>query len=297
MIEINNVPVEDTFCEAFSGLYSRVILTAENKKRLKKSSCDSTALPLTVFDESEAGIEKWLSDEETPDGREGRVLQFWVNKASGVDKLEKEFAKRVRQGILVVPGTRVFDYSHKKEEFSTIERIGHCGDGFEWIEQRFGRQMINVPIMMGEFLIEEKISYSEGVMGGNIWFLCENYDSGIKAGEKALKAIKETNGVITPFDICSAGSKVETNYPEIGPTTNHPYCPTLKNKIDDSKVPEDVESIPEIVINGINKYKVEEAMKKGIIAASKVEGVKKITAGNFGGNLGSYKIELADLFD
>lgn len=295
MFEINEVPIEDTYCEAFSGLFTRVCLTADND-RLKKASFNSTALPLTVFDESEAGVESFLDGKNTPDGRDGSILQFWVNKKGGIKKLEEEFAKRVRQGILVVPGTRVFNRNDFDNQFSTMEKIGHCGDGYEWIEERFGREVINIPIMMGEFLIEEKLGFGEGVMGGNIWIYCDSYESGVKAGEVALNSIKEVDGVITPFDICSAGSKVETNYPDIGPTTNHPYCPTLSNKIEDSRVPKNVESIPEIVINGVSEEAVKDAMIAGIKSATEVDGVVRVGAGNFGGDLGSYNISLKQLF-
>ncbi|PTD94047.1 formylmethanofuran--tetrahydromethanopterin formyltransferase [archaeon SCG-AAA382B04] len=296
MFKVNEVPIEDTYCEAFEGVFTRVLLTAKNSKRLKKSAQGSTALPLTVFDESETGVESYLDSDLTPDDRYGAILQFWVNKKSGKEKLEEEFAKRVRQGILVVPGTRVFNWNDFKDKFGTLKKIGHCGDGYEWIEERFGRQVINIPIMMGEFLVEEKIGYDVGVMGGNVWFYCDSYDSGIRAGEAFLDSTKDVEGVVTPFDICSAGSKVETNYPEIGPTTNHPYCPTLKDKIDSSKVPEGVKSIPEVVINGRNEKSVKKAMKEGIKSATSVDGVIKIGAGNFGGNLGRYKIYLKNLF-
>lgn len=297
MFEINNVPVENTFCEAFDGLFTRVLVTAPDEVRLKKAAYNSTALPLTVFDESEAGVEAFVSEETTPDGRKGAVLQFWVNKTGGREKLEEEFAKRIRQGVLVVPGTRVFNYNSYSKKFSTMEKIGHCGDGYEWNEERFGRRVINIPIMMGEFLIEEKIGYDEGVMGGNIWLYCDSFESGIKSGEAVLDSLKSLEGVVTPFDVCSAGSKVETNYPKIGPTTNHPYCPTLAGKIKESNVPEDVESIPEVVINGVDEESIMKAMKKGIENATKIEGVKKIGSGNFGGDLGSHKIYLGELFE
>ncbi len=149
--------------------------------------------------------------------------------------------------------------------------------------------------MMGEFIIERKLGVAKGIMGGNIWFLCDSQDTAIEAGDKAVAAVAEVDGVITSFDICSAGSKVETNYPEIGPTTNHPYCPTLKEKIKDSKVPEDVESIPEIVINGVTLEKVKEAMTAAMKSVNDIPGVKKISAGNYGGSLGKHRIYLKDL--
>jgi formylmethanofuran--tetrahydromethanopterin N-formyltransferase len=103
--------------------------------------------------------------------------------------------------------------------------------------------------------------------------------------------------VVTPFDVCSAGSKPETRFPWIGPTTNHPYCPSLRRRLGkDSRVPANVRYIPEIVINGISLDAVKEAMKAGIEAASEVEGVLRISAGNYGGRLGEFKIHLRELF-
>jgi formylmethanofuran--tetrahydromethanopterin N-formyltransferase len=127
--------------------------------------------------------------------------------------------------------------------------------------------------------------------------MCKTRKAVMDAGKKALEAISQVEGVITPFDVCSAGSKTETNFPLIGPTTNHPYCPSLKEKQGkDSKVPEGVDYIPEIVINGVSLQAVKEAMKAGIDAALGVDDVVKISAGNYGGKLGDYKIYLRELF-
>ncbi len=298
MLEINGVEVEDTYCEAFEGIYTRIMVTAKHIWLLKKAAYGSTALPSTVFGESEAGVESFLSPEETPDGRHGAILQIWVPKTKNfMDKLLRETGKRIRQGILVVPTTRVFDASIAGEKFDANLNVGRCGDDYQWFEQRWGREMIIVPIMFGEFAIERYLGYAEGVAGGNVWFFCESEDSALEAGELAVEALKRLEGVITSFDICSAGSKVETKYPEIGPTTNHWYCPSLKGKIPDSKVPDGVRSIPEIVINGINLEAVEKAMYVCMKVASRVDGVLKISAGNYGGKLGKHKIYLKDLLE
>jgi formylmethanofuran--tetrahydromethanopterin N-formyltransferase len=127
--------------------------------------------------------------------------------------------------------------------------------------------------------------------------MCKTKKAVVEAGKKALQAIGEIEGVITPFDICSAGSKTETCFPLIGPTTNHPYCPSLKEKLsNETKVPKGVGFIPEIVINGVSMRVVKDAMKAGIEAASKTDGVVKISAGNYGGKLSDYKIYLRELF-
>jgi formylmethanofuran--tetrahydromethanopterin N-formyltransferase len=272
--------VEDTYCEAFDGLVARVCVTARDERRLKQAAYNATALPCTVFGESEGGIERWLNEQETPDGRTGALIQLWVNYGEGApQKLEYEVAKRIRQGILVVPTTSVFNALESPDKMETMARIGHCGDGYETIEQRFGRNVIAVPIMMGEFVIERYLSYQKGVMGGNVWFFCESVAAALEAGEAAIAAIEKIDGAITPFDICSAGSKPETNYPEIGPTTNHLYCPTLTRKLTASKVPAGVQCIPEIVINGISLDSVKEAMRAAKASLGFQQG---ITAANWG---------------
>ena len=294
--------IDDTYAEAFDGLYFRVLVTASDKSTLIRAAEDSTATPSTVIGRIEGGIEQWVPRSETPDGRLGVILQFW----SGIDEKKpleesvrrfyKEFSYKVRQDILVKPFTAVFDAClNPIGKIDTLELIGHCGDGYEWIEEQYGREMIIVPIMVPDFKIERFIGYGRGVMGGNFWYMCRTKRAVLRAGRKALKAISQVKGVVTPFDICSAGSKPETKFPQIGPTTNHPYCPSLKNKLGaESKVPKGVRYIPEIVINGLTLEAVKKAMKAGIEAVSSVDGVVKISAGNYGGRLGKYKIYLRE---
>ncbi|MFQ6064082.1 MAG: formylmethanofuran--tetrahydromethanopterin N-formyltransferase [Candidatus Bathyarchaeia archaeon] len=298
------VKIEDTYAEAFEGLYSRVIITADDEEVLRGAAMDATATPSIVIGRTEGGVERWLNEKETPDKRKGAILQFW----GGIDKrkplndsvknFEVEMSYRIRQDILVKPFTAVFD-AHRNPEgkIDTMERIGHCGDGYEWVERLYGRDMIIIPLMASDFWIERFLGYGRGVMGGNFWYMCKSKEAVIKAGVKALQAIRQVDGVITPFDICSAGSKPETKFPWIGPTTNHPYCPSLKKRLGkQSKVPEGVSYIPEIVINGVSLDAVKEAIKTGIEAAEEVDGVLRISAGNYGGKLGEFKIYLRELF-
>jgi len=296
--------IEDTYAEAFDGIVSRVVVTADHKEVLEKAAEDATATPSIVIGRIEGGIEKYLNKKETPDGRNGALLQFWggidENKPveEAVKKCGTELSYRIRQDILVKPFTAVFDALPEADgKMGMMERVGHCGDGFEWEEQRYGRNMIVVPLMVSNFLIENELGYARGVMGANFWFMCKTKRAVMEGGRKALDAIHQVPGVITPFDVCSAGSKPETNFPLIGPTTNHPYCPTLKERLGkESKVPEGVNYIPEIVINGISLEAVKEAMKASIRSASKVDGVVRISAGNYGGKLGKHKIYLRELF-
>jgi formylmethanofuran--tetrahydromethanopterin N-formyltransferase len=296
--------VEDTYAEAFEGIYCRVVVTADDEETLRKAALHATATPSIVIGRIEAGIERWLGEKETPDGRKGVILQFWGGIDSkkpfsdSLKKFEIELSYRIRQDILVKPFTAVFDaLQNPLGKIDMMERVGHCGDGYEWEEKRHNRQVIVVPIMVPDFIIERFLGYARGVMGANFWIMCKTKEAVMEAGARALEAIHKVEGVTTPFDICSAGSKPETRYPWIGPTTNHPYCPSLKKQLGkESKVPEGVNYIPEIVINGVSLEAVKKAMKAGIEAALKVRDVVKISAGNYGGKLGDYKIYLRELF-
>jgi formylmethanofuran--tetrahydromethanopterin N-formyltransferase len=297
--------IEDTYAEAFSGLYCRVTVTADDEKTVKKAADDATATPSGVIGRLDSGVERLLGKNETPDNRKGAILQFWKGLDIGkplqgmLERFEKELSYRIRQDILVKPFTAVFDALSVKPEgkMDMMERVGHCGDGYEWEENLYGKKVIVVPIMVPDFLIERFIGYSRGIAGGNFWYMCKTKKQVVDAGKKALAAIHQVKGVITPFDVCSAGSKTETRFPLIGPTTNHPYCPSLKRKLKtESKVAEGVNYVPEIVINGISMDVVRKAMKAGIKAALSVDGVMRVSAGNYGGKLGEYKINLKELF-
>jgi formylmethanofuran--tetrahydromethanopterin N-formyltransferase len=297
--------IEDTFAEAFDGLYVRIMVTADDEKTLRKAAEDATATPSAVIGRLEGGVEKWLSGKETPDKRRGAMLQLWKGLEKGkplesvVERFEKELSYRIRQDILVKPFTSVFDALSVKPEgrMDMMERVGHCGDGFEWEKQLYGRCMIVVPVMVPDFLIERYVGYARGVSGGNFWMMCRTKKAVREAGKAALEAIGKVEGVITPFDVCSAGSKTETKFPLIGPTTNHPYCPSLREKLGrESLVPDGINCIPEIVISGVSMRAVKDAMKVGIEASLTVDGVVKVSAGNYEGKLGEYKIHLRELF-
>jgi len=296
--------IEDTYAEAFAGVFCRVIVTADDERTLRRAAEDSTATPSVVIGRVEGGVEKWLSENETPDKRKGTVLQFWgeINPkktfAESLKKFEAELSYRIRQDILVKPFTAVFDALPDAEgKLDMMERVGHCGDGYEWTEKRHGREVIVVPLMVPDFIIERYLGYARGVMGANFWVMCKTKEAVKAAGEKALEAIHTVKGVVTPFDVCSAGSKPETRFPAIGPTTNHPYCSSLKPKLGKtSLVPNGVNYVPEIVINGVSMEAVKKAMKAGIEAVLNVDGVVRVSAGNYGGKLGEFKIHLQELF-
>jgi formylmethanofuran--tetrahydromethanopterin N-formyltransferase len=294
--------VEDTYCEAFEGLVVQLLITASDDSFLSRAANAFTALPSTVFGDAEGGIVKWIPKNSTIDGRPGTIVQLWVTGSNqkAIDKLYDRLGKRLRQGVLVVPTTAVFDAFPWicENHFNMTNNVGHCGDGYEWFEKKHGKTLISVPIMMGhDFLIEEQLSYANGIMGGNLWLFCDTVKNGILLGRKAVDIIAKLDNVCTTFDVCSAGSKPETKYPEIGPSTNHPFCPTLKTKLSppEFKVPDGVKSIPEIVFNALDLDTIKLTMLKVIKGLKGQDGLLKISAGNYGGKLGKYKIFLKEL--
>jgi len=299
-----NKKIDDTFIEAFSGLFCRIIVTADDVETLCRAASDATATPSVVIGRTEGGVERYLSSEETPDSRVGALLQLWgeLNPkktfTESLEKFEKELSYRIRQDILVKPFTAVYDALPEAEgKMDMMERVGHCGDGYEWTETRHGRKVIVVPLMVPDFVIEHYIGYGRGVMGGNFWLMCTTKEALKEAGAKALDAIHDVEGVVTTFDVCSAGSKPETNFPQIGPTTNHYFCPSLKARLGkDSKVPDSVNYIAEIVYDAVSVDALKQATKVGIEAVLDVEGVVRVSAGNYGGKLGQYQIPLRELF-
>src|SRR5512138_3770246 len=206
-----NPLIDDTYIEAFKGIFCRVIVTADDQEAVRKAAEDATATPSVVIGRTEGGIEKYLNGGQTPDGRKGAILQFWgeINSKKtskeSLEKFEKELSFRIRQDILVKPFTAVFDAMPRAEgKLDMMERVGHCGDGYEWEEKRFGRDVIVVPLMVPDFIIERYIGYARGVMGGNFWIMCTTKKALKEAGEKALRAINKVYGAVTTFDICSA---------------------------------------------------------------------------------------------
>ena len=291
--------VEDTYFEAFRGFHVRLLITGPTEKIVKKAAYDSTATPCAVIGRPEGGVEGFLDPSQTPDGRFGAVVQFWID-VNHYNDFPVELSYRIRQDILVKPFTRVFDYfegDSSDSSFVDMESVvGRCGDGYEKIVEEYDRTMINVPLAVPDFQIQKSLTFSSGIMGANFWYLCSDEQSVLDAGDAIIDAINDVEGAITPFDVCSAASKPETNYPEIGPTTNHYYCPSLKEELCEvSKVPEGVNYIPEIVINAIDEDAMREAVRKGIDAALEFDGVVKISAGNFGGSLGDMNFNLLDI--
>ena len=61
-----------------------------------------------------------------------------------------------------------------------------------------------------------------------------------------------------------------------------------------SELPEAVNSVLEIVIDGLDRAAIEDAMRAGLDAACR-PGVVQISAGNYGGKLGKHLFKLHEL--
>jgi len=292
--------IEDTYAEAFAGYYSEILITAKNRNWLMAVVNSATGFATSgVGCSCEAGIDQILDPENTPDKRIGATLQFWIASwdKDPVRALELELIHRIGQCVLTAPTTAVWNATESVEKFDIGRKMGFFGDGFQKEEKLYGRNMVNIPRMMGEFLIEKEIGYGKGVMGGNLWFFSTSEDSALKAAERAVHAINSIDGVVTTFPggVCAAGSKVGSRYKFLIASTNEKFCPALKDEIEDSRVPENVNSISEIVFNGVNENIMKEAMHHAIEAARETKGLMKISAGNYGGRLGKYKIYLRNM--
>ncbi len=297
-MEINGVEIEDNFAEAFGIKVSRILITAATKKLALVAATEATGYGTSVIGcPAEAGIDGYVPPQKTPDGRPGYVIMICnMNK----DKLDHELLERVGMCILTAATTAVFDWMDiPDEKLKTGQKLKFFGDGYEQTLDIQGRKIHSIPLMSGDFLVEAELGIRAGVAGGNFFILAENQPAGLLAADAAVDAIEAVPGAITPFPggIVASGSKVgSTKYKFLGASTNEKMCVTLKDEVEGCQIPENVNGVYEIVIDGVDEDAVKAAMKAGIEAAVKIAGVIQISAGNFGGNLGKYQIKLHELF-
>lgn len=296
-MELNGVEIEDTYAEAFPIKVARVLITAATKHWAQVAAQEATGFGTSVIMcPAEAGIEKFVSGDETPDGRPGVYIQICT---FGYKSLEQQVLERVGQCILTAPTTAVFNgLPDAEKQFDTGFKLKFFADGTETETEIAGRKMHRIPMMEGDFLVENSIGAVDGVAGGNFFMLADSQMSGLTAAEVAVAAIQELEGSITPFPggIVSSGSKPGANkYKFLKATANEKFCPSIKDQIEGTEIPDDVNAVYEIVINGLSVDAVGKATAAGIKAAVTIPGVKSITAGNYGGTLGPYKFNLHDL--
>jgi formylmethanofuran--tetrahydromethanopterin N-formyltransferase len=296
VLTIHSTLIEDTFAEAFPMTGSRLIVTAETPEWARTAAREATGYAASVIGcDVEAGIERELSAEETPDGRPGiSVLMFAFSR----DALQKAVVNRVGQCILTCATTACYNGLPPIKD-KTIRVGGNLrffGDTFQFSKKLDGRRFWRVPVMDGEFVCEDVFGTVKGVAGGNFLILGESQKSALAAAESAIAAIGQVGGVICPFPggIVRSGSKVGSRYKKLKASTNDAYCPTLRGLVN-SSLPEGVNAVYEIVIDGLDLAAVEQATRAGALAACR-PGIIRISAGNYGGNLGPFHIYLHKLF-
>jgi formylmethanofuran--tetrahydromethanopterin N-formyltransferase len=287
--------IDDTYAEAFSSLYAEALVTAADRRWLDAAVSAVTGhASSTVMCDCEAGLVAYAA--ETPDGRPGAVVQFHVPRfrKDRVRALELVLIRRLGQNVLTCPTAAVWNHIESSARYRIGRKLAYFGDGFQERGERHGRRVWVVPVMGGEFTCETRFGYAEGVMGGNLLMLGRDLDAALAAAERALAAIHRVDGVITPFPGgCTwSGSKAGSRYRFLIASTFQSFCPTLRTRVPDSKIPEGVEAVIEIIINGRSLEAVREAMFAGIRAARETPGLVGISAGNYGGRLGRHKIPL-----
>ena len=300
-MNINGITIDDTFAEAFNMRATRVIITALNLKWAYHAANAMTGFATSVIGCGvEAGIERELSADETPDGRVGvSVLLF----AMGSKVLMQQLETRMGQCILTCPSTAAFA-GIEPEEGLVVDPINlgahlrYFGDGFQTSKLISGKRYWRIPVMDGEFLVQESTGMVRAIGGGNFLILATSQESALNAAETAIEAMKKIPNVIMPFPggVVRSGSKVGSKYPKMFASTNDAFCPTLKG-LTKTELDDDIESVLEIVIDGLTFDDIANAMKVGIeaICALKSSGVKRISAGNYGGKLGPHHFKLREI--
>jgi len=293
---INGIKIENTFAEAFPMKAVRLIITADSKYWLKQAVNNMTGFATSVIAcGCEAGIEKEIRSSETPDGRSGIAVLLFAMDSKG---LAKQVLRRVGQCILTSPTTACFSGLESDEKIDLGNAIRYFGDGFQVSKKINDKKIWRIPVMEGEFVIEDKTSITKGIGGGNILIIGDSNQEVLKSAEAAVKEMRKVNNIILPFPggIVRSGSKVGSKYKSLIASTNDAYCPTLKG-ITKTKLSKNNESVLEIVIDGTNEKDISLAMKKGINIICKKfnKGIKSISAGNYGGKLGPYHFHLRNI--
>jgi formylmethanofuran--tetrahydromethanopterin N-formyltransferase len=294
---INGTEIEDTFAEAFGMSATRIIITAINSRWAHIAGETMTGFATSVIGCGvEAGIEAEIPSDETPDGRPGvSVLLFGMSGKA----LAKQLETRVGQCVLTCPTTALFAGIDGEKRMPLGKNLRFFGDGYQISKQIGGTRYWRVPVMDGEFLCEETVARVPAVGGGNFLVLAETQQQALTACEKAIQAMHHLPNVIMPFPggVVRSGSKVGSKYKALMASTNEAYCPSLRGLVK-SKLDPEIGSVMEIVINGLSDTDVSLATRTGISAVCELgaaAGIRRISAGNYGGKLGQFQFHLREL--
>ena len=290
---IQSTEIIDTFAEAFGMWGSRVIITGETEKWAMAAARAMTGFATSVIGcRCEAGIEREIPADETPDGRPGVSVLLFAGSAKGVGN---RLVERIGQCVMTCPTTSCFNGLDVEQKVIVGGKLRYFGDGYQASKVLGNQRLWRIPVMEGEFLIDEVFGVQPAVGGGNFLVLGKDLSITLQAVEAAVDVMR-IEGVILPFPdgVVRSGSKPGSKYKELPASTNDAYCPSLRGCAPKTDLPEEVSCVLEIVIDGLDEAAVAESMRLGINAAVRA-GVVQITAGNYGGNLGEYHLHLHKL--
>ncbi|GAB4244202.1 MAG: formylmethanofuran--tetrahydromethanopterin N-formyltransferase [Thermoleophilia bacterium] len=294
-MRINGVEIEDTFAEAFEMWSARLIITAHNQPWALTAAQAAVGFATSIIGcGCEAGTNDLPAGEQTPDGRPGVAALFFTTSRQG---MEAQLLQRVGQGVMTSPTSACYNGLDVDDTIKVGGKLRYFGDGFQSSKLLDGRRLWRVPVMDGEFVVEESFGVCKAVGGGNFFIMAEDLEAALAAAEAAVTAMRAVPGVIMPFPggIVRSGSKVSSRYKGQHVSSNTPYCPTIRPLVA-SALPKGVEAVLEIVIDGLEEETVREAMRVGVVKAC-LPGVVRISAGNYGGTLGRYQFHLRDLVE
>jgi|TARA_B110000977_G_scaffold201462_1_gene296169 formylmethanofuran--tetrahydromethanopterin N-formyltransferase len=295
--------IDDTYAEAFKSLYVEFLITAKNRKWVDHAVNAAVGNgSSSILCDCEAGMDRYVGpggDESfiTPDGRPGAIIQmhvprFWKDRN---DRIEKSALVRISQNVMTCPTASCFNLIDSEEYFHMGRKVAYFGNGYQKRIERFGRKMWWVPILGGEYIMDRRLGRADGLMGGNLWFFGKDTDSALEAAEKGCEAIAPVDGVITTFPggVAGSGSKAGSDYDFTIASTFEKFCPLLQDDPTVEKgLPEGVNSVMEIIMNGRDMDCIIKATQAAINASKDTEGLLMISAGNYGGRLGKSFIYL-----
>lgn len=295
--------IDDTYAEAFRSIYVQFLITARDRTWVQHAVNAATGNgSSTIMCDCEAGLDRFVGpggDESfpTPDGRPGAIVQLHMPRfrKDRVEALEKSALTRISQNVMTCPTAACFNLIDNENYFKMGRKVAFFGDGFQKRIERHGRKMWWVPTLGGEFILDRRLGYENGLMGGNLWFFGEDADSALDAAMKGVEAVESCPDVITTFPggIAGSGSKAGSRYSFSIASTYERFCPALRDVPKaKSQLPDGVNSVMEIIMNGRDLESISIATQAAIKASVDSPGLRSISAGNYGGRLGKSFIYL-----
>ncbi len=274
--------------------FARLVVTAVDDHWLEAGLRSFCGYGTSVIQcDAEVGVERRLPEADTPDGRPGAsVLLFGFSRSAVGEAL----VRRVGQCLLTCPTTAVFDGQPAADNRVPLGRaLRYFGDGYQKSKLIGETRYWRIPVMDGEFVVQEDVGTASGIGGGNFLIQASDQPTGLRAARAAVDAISHVGGVITPFPggVARSGSKVGSRYKGLVASTAEAWCPTLRGRVESALHPQ-AHCVYEIVLDGVKRASIEKAMRVGVEAALQ-HGAVAISAGNYGGKLGRHHFHLREV--